>query len=633
MAPALAARYPDIKTYKVYGIDNPSASGRLSLSPNGFAGMVSSPDGTFYIDHDDGDQYRVARRSHDPSSEPFTCEMKQHHQDSLLEKNLVPTLAMRSPGNLRVYRLALAATEEFVDAAGGTKADAMSAVTNNINRINQVYERDLGVRLELVANTDELFYTGSDPYSNGNTSAMLSENQTNIDNVIGSSNYDIGHVFGIGGGGVAYLGVVCENNYKARGVSTGYRPTGDGFAIDLAAHEFGHQFNAGHSFNGTTYNCGGNRTSSQAWEPGSGSTIMSYAGICGTENVQNSSDAMFHVGSIERINSHTSGSASSCGTLVSINNPSEPVASAGGDYTIPASTPFRLAGSGTDADSDTLSYSWDQMDTGSETNSTTYGTDLGNNPLMRSYLPRASGVRYFPTLTDVLSNANSKVEALATTNRTINMRLTVRDGKSGMDSDDAVITVNAAAGPFRVTSHTASSSINGGSIETVNWDVANTHTAPINCTQVDIDLVMLDEKKENYCVQTVTNLTANSGTAQVILPDLSVPHARFRVSCSNNVFYALSSADLTITGETAASVDCATVAQGGDNETNPIDPPDPIDPSDPIDSPEPEPETDSNTSSDSGGGGTFDLLWFLGLLMIAAVKGDFTGRSEGIGVR
>ncbi|MCU7808364.1 MAG: hypothetical protein KZQ73_10925, partial [Candidatus Thiodiazotropha sp. (ex Semelilucina semeliformis)] len=153
MAPALAARYPDIKTYKVYGIDNPMASGRLSISPKGFAGMVSSSDGTFYIDHEDNDQYRVVRRSRDLSNEPFTCEVKEHHHAPSIEKNLKPTLAMRSAGNLHVYRLAVAATEEFVDAAGGTKADAMSAVTSNINRINQIYERDLGVRLQLVANT------------------------------------------------------------------------------------------------------------------------------------------------------------------------------------------------------------------------------------------------------------------------------------------------------------------------------------------------------------------------------------------------------------------------------------------------------------------------------------------------
>src|SRR5690606_22782836 len=179
-----------------------------------------------------------------------------------------------------------------------TKLNVLSAMVTTINRVNGIYEKELSVSLELIGDNDTLIYLNgsTDPFdANNNGGALLGQNQTNTNTVIGAANYDIGHIFSTDGGGIAFLGCVCANNQKARGVTGSPSPVGDPFDVDYVAHEMGHQFGANHSFNA----CSGTESQQNAFEPGSGSTIMAYAGICGpVNNLQANSHDYFHITSL-----------------------------------------------------------------------------------------------------------------------------------------------------------------------------------------------------------------------------------------------------------------------------------------------------------------------------------------------
>ena len=638
MAAELAARYPDIKTYKIHGIDNPYASGRLSISPKGFHGMITDPSGTFYIDPQDSGEYRAARKDSHMPAQLFNCGVEGHDHQTPVSA-AASRASLRTAGSLRIYRLAVAATAEYVAAVGGSKTLAMSEVTNAINRVNQIYERDLGIRLELVANNDALLYDGSpdsDPYANTNLSLMLEQNQNIIDSVIESKNYDIGHVFGTSGGGLAEVGSVCTAS-KAGGVTGLSSPSGEHFYIDFVAHEIGHQFSAEHTFNGTSENCfGDNRIQESAFEPGSGSTIMSYVGICGAENIGTSADAMFHAGSVAKVdNFTTTGTGAECGLLESINNPSDPSADAGNDFTIPRKTPFIMTATASDSDGDSLTYSWDQMDAGTQTSATTLGFDLGDNSLFRSYLPQSYlpqsvNERHFPALGTTMLNKYDVAETLACKTRNLNFRLTVRDGKSGIGRDDVVISVDANSGPFVITSHTSPQTISSNT-QQVSWSVAKTHIAPVSCSQVDISLLTFNSGKTSYSETPLAAGVANDGLATVSIPEGSSAKARFKVQCTDNIFYDISDVDLVITGSgvfpssekvvsynpdanlTQSSTPVEVCVEGG----TPVTPIDPVDPVDPV-------GTDSPASS---GGGSFNIYWLLSLLSGLFLRKRFEIRA------
>lgn len=359
MEPDLAAQYPEIKTYLGWGLDDPVAIARLDRTPAGFHGMILSAGDTVYIDpYRRGDILRYisyykrdynniwgkTRQEIPPAADPRKPAVAQGVTPNAVSANI-----------RRTYRLAVAATGEYTAFHGGTKAAAQAAIVTTVNRVTGIYEREFLVRLSLINNTN-IIYTNAatDPYTNDDGFAMLDENQSNLNAVIGSANYDIGHVFSTGGGGVAGLGVVCSSSRKGEGVTGSSNPVGDPFDVDYVAHEMGHQFGANHTFNAVTGSCGGgNRNASTAYEPGSGSTIMAYAGICSPQNLQPNSDDYFHGASFDEIMAYInspSGGAS-CGTTSNTGN-AAPSVSAGANYTIPKQPPFILTGSASDSNGD-----------------------------------------------------------------------------------------------------------------------------------------------------------------------------------------------------------------------------------------------------------------------------------------
>lgn len=560
---SLEQRYPSIRTFSGYQLDNPDNRGRFDITPHGFHGMFMYNQQRAFIDPmargNNVTHISYYKKDAAPQSKPDYDQVVTHDYLPKAQSQHRHQSAQRAGETLKTYRIAVAAAGEYTEFHGGTKELAKAAIVTAINRVNEVYNVDLSVQLNLVDN-DAIIYTDAttDPYDN--TSEDMNANEAVMTDNVGSGNYDIGHIFNTGGGGVAYLGVVCNDSAKWGGVTGSSSPTADPFVIDYVAHEVGHQFGGQHSFNGTAGNCG-TRSNDDAYEPGSGSTIMAYAGICDDQNLQNNSDAFFHSHSVEQMTSFITDSAT-CSVNTALNNEA-PTVEAGSDYTIPVSTPFMLNGSATDPEGDTLSYSWEQFDTGPESTSKETMVDDGERPLFRAWLPTSSTSRYLPRLSDVLKGETVIGETYPTTSRPMVFKLMVRDGKGNVTSDTMTVTSNTGAGPFTVTSPSAGDTWSNGGTPAVEWNVANTDQTPVSCANVDI---MLSTDSGETFTTTVLAGTPNDGAQTVTVPSVDTTTARLMVKCSDNIFYAVNTGGTftingiagdapTITGQVELSVD------------------------------------------------------------------------------
>lgn len=567
MEPELAAQFPQITTYVGRGVDDPTATLRADLTPAGFhAQLLSAVTGTSYIDPvaptDRSAYVAYAKDARDPATRPvrLPCEVLEHPEAppvpaaSGSASSTPARVTVSSGATLRTYRLALATTGEYVAARGGTLTSAMSAITTSINRVVGVYERELAVRLRLVANNSTIIFlnAATDPYTNTNPSALLTQNQTTLTARIGAANYDIGHVFSTGGGGVAVLRSVCNPTVKAQGETGSPSPVGDAFDIDYVAHEMGHQFGGNHPFNGTQLNCaGGNRNATTAWEPGSGSTIMAYAGICGTDDLQPHSDPYFHSGSFEEMTAFIN--TTTCAVTATTGN-TPPTVTVPAARTIPRSTPFVVTATGADANGDALTYCWEELDLGPA--GPPAPTQVANQtpPLFRSFAPTASNARYFPRLADLRTNVAVKGQVLPAVARTIRLRCTARDqhtsttvgGVVGGVTTSALLTltVSGTAGPFTVTAPNLSTVVwTVGTQVPVTWSVAGTNLAPISCTTVRLLL----SRDGGLTFPTVLAASVpNTGSATITVPNLPTTQARVMVMANGNYFFDISNLNFRI---------------------------------------------------------------------------------------
>lgn len=562
LAEPLAAKYPNIKTFSAYSLQRKGVTAKFDFTEFGFHGIVFDHSGTYYIDpySKNANGFYSCYYKND-YAKPIGQLMHCENGDEALELPETETLKLRVNGSTkRSFRLALACTGEYavaVDGPNPTKAGVLSAMVTSMNRVNGVYEKELAVTMNIIANNDTLIFLDgtTDPYNNASGSSMLSTNQTTITTRIGSANYDIGHVFSTGGGGIASLGSVCRTNSKARGVTGQPNPLGDPFDIDYVAHEMGHQFGAEHTFNASSGSCAGNGEDLTAYEPGSGSTIMAYAGICGAaNNLQKNSDAYFHAVSLSQMSAFlTANNGATCAaTSASLNTPPM-VDSFTATYSIPQLTPFELSAPNvTDNDADTILYCWEQWNRGNF--GTNWSAASTRGPIFRSYPPNGSPTRVFPRLDTLVDGVTSYLgERLPDVDRFLTFKLTVRDFFNGVGSfnfpnDTVRLEVVAAAGPFTVTAPAAAVNWLGSTPEIVTWNVAGTDLAPISCSNVDI-LLSIDGGF-TYPYILAAN-TPNDGMDTVSVPNgISTTTARIKVKAANNVFFNISAGDFIITNNT-----------------------------------------------------------------------------------
>ncbi len=594
--PDLQARFPEIRAFSGKGITDKYATLKLSISPQGIQTMVfrTDKDNEFIEPYSsDHKVYSVYKSRREKGNLAWTCSTddKQMAGDIKLKLRNVPSaeLTGSSSGTLKTMRLAQSCNAEYANFFGATSASqvnlVLAAFNATLTRCNGIYERDLALHLNLIANTTSvIFYAAaSDPYSTTLSQWNLQLQQT-LTNVIGSANYDIGHMFGASGGGgnAGCIGCVCVNPATSNSLAKGSGitspadgiPQGDNFDIDYVAHEVGHQLGGNHTFSMSNEGTGVNK------EVGSGITIMGYAGITAQDVAPHSID-IFHQATIAQIQANLATKTCPISTDITGNN-TAPVIAAVSNYTIPISTPFALTASATDANGDPLTYCWEQND-----NSTTTGTGSvasptkATGPNWLTFPATATGTRTFPRLSTILAGLNvtgplaggdagANIEALSSVSRTLNFRVTVRDNRAyssvapvtvGQTAfTDAVVTVSNTSGPFVVTAPNSNVTWSGGSTQNVTWNVANTTATPVSCANVKISL----STDGGLTFPTVlTESTPNDGAESLVIPSSATTTARIKIESVGNIFFDISNTNFTIgaaitcgdaTGLTASSI-------------------------------------------------------------------------------
>jgi subtilisin-like proprotein convertase family protein len=553
MEQGLASRYNSLSSYKGYSASDAAKIVRFDIGPFGFHGAVWTHDGLIYIDPftRSSDEFYISYYTEDHYSDLYKNTILCGFDDEEAAVNSGPRFGWRSNADikreLRVYRFALACTGEW-GRNRGTVEKALADMVTMVNRANLIYEKELTIRMVLIENNDKIIFLDpvTDPYTDADKGrTILGQNTGVINTRIGSANYDIGHVLSVcfDVGGVANYGAMCSS-IRANGVTCHNNNNIESIVVRVLSHEMGHQMTASHTFN----RCGetDQLALGTAFEPGSGTTIMSYAGSCGSDNVSNNNDDYFHVASLDQMLSFTNSAtqnAYNCAQKIDINNfVPEITIPYPNNFSIPKSTPFELTGLATDANGDNLTYLWEQFDNGA---SRPLGDPQGDCPLFRSVRPSTSPTRFFPSVSNIFANRlTEKNEFMPNYGRNLTFRFVVRDNNpmgGAVAWEEMKFKVAENAGPFKLIYPLLDGQFKVGQRVNIQWDVANTDVAPVNCKKVNIYLSIDGElRTPNQKMILLARETANDGAEDIIIPNIITTRARIVIKAADNVFLTTS---------------------------------------------------------------------------------------------
>jgi hypothetical protein len=424
---SLQAEHPEIRTYRIVGVDDGKVSGRFDFTPMGLHATIISPDEMISVLPAEADGSSELYAAYSDKTRPHghddgvKCLLDDVQKDASGRTQAVSAAPVEFGSHLRTYKMAFSTTNEYSWEVGGynstmgtNKRSVVQSINGWLTGLNAIYERELSIRMVMVNDEDALFTNIQDNYDDRvpvansavdseeyHANRLLNEVRRVLKREIGS-HYHIGHLLTTNtSGGVAGLGAVCGSDergdaetdaqavnpavlapivgpVKGKGYSIMDAPVGNQASLMLFAHEVGHQFGANHTFNGTLKDCASRNAptddGSHGYEVGSGNTIMSYNGLCAGDNIVGGQDARFHGHSFDQMASYITSKdntlaetdAASCNTKEPSNN-TPPSVSAGQNYTIPKFTPFTLYANGSDTDNgdkNNVTYTWEQFQAG-----------------------------------------------------------------------------------------------------------------------------------------------------------------------------------------------------------------------------------------------------------------------------
>ena len=560
------------KTYKAFGSNNSSLMAHISIGSRGFYAMIRGDGKTFYIDPDTSNYKKTGTASSThygfvkKGTEVFSCDTINtnaiHTSSSLLKNKLGLNTSERSSGSvLREYKLAVVASpsysNNFTSSESPVVEDVQEAILAAVDRVNMVLNQDLAINLSLVDAPDLIFTDSNDFPLPSSASQAIWQVTELINESIGSSGYDIGHLFTQNGGGIAFLGGVCDSDFKGAGVSgvnNSEQFDHEFFYIDILAHELGHQFGANHTFNARSANsCSSStRNASTAVEPGSGTTIMSYAGICAPQNIQSNSDDYFHHTSIHEILDYveTQTCDSSEGSIAEPHDNPPTIDSISSSTSIPARTPFYLDASASDVDGENIFFTWEQTDAGNATSSeASMFIDSGNNPLFRSAMGGANqGLRYFPLFLSEHSKSLFRGEALPASDRTLHFSVNARSAPYGRSSSNLEINIINHDIGFLLMHPEANSTYSSNEHIELLWETAGSENSPISCNTISIYYSDSNSTNPSEYDAVETEITNDGKHTLTELLDPS-NNGRLLLSCDNNNFYSTGTGSFSIVSD------------------------------------------------------------------------------------